>query len=71
MKKLVLRKGKKELANYTTAYDFAEDTETLKKYFPQNYQSVSKFVAQNAFGFAIIRAKARLGNGYILETAKN
>lgn len=67
MKHLILRKGKKVIKSYPTAYDMAEDTETLKTCFPRSYKEVKSFVAQNAFTFAIVGAKAKLGNGYIAE----
>ena len=65
---LRLRKGKKVLATYKSSADFADDIETLTKYFPQKlHKSIQYALRQNMFGFAIKGASMRLGNGYIFE----
>lgn len=68
MKKLVLRKGKKIINDYATAYDVANDDDTLKKCFPaERVPGIKDFLRRNAFAFCIKGGKARLGDGYILE----
>lgn len=66
---IILRKGKKIINKYESAFAVAEDTATLEAYIPSNQiEAVQKFIVRNAFGFAIRGAKARLGNGLMLET---
>ncbi len=68
---LILRKGKKTIKEYDTAYAVAEDVETLRGLFPADQvQAVQRFLQRNAFGFAVGGARARLGGGVMLETAK-
>ena len=65
---LRLRKGKKVLATYKSSADFADDIETLTKYFPQTvHKSIQYALRKNIFGFAIKGTSMRLGNGYIFE----
>ena len=71
MKQLVFRKGKKIIKTYSSAYNFAEDADTLTEHFGTNAKAVARFAAQNAFGLCMIGAKAKLGNGYILEMEKS
>lgn len=66
---LILRKGKKTIKEYDSAFAVAEDTETLRALFPaDDIQTIQKFICRNAFGFAVRGAKARLGGGLMLET---
>ena len=70
-KKLVFRKGKKEIATYKSAYEFADDYETLSKVFPENIiPRVQQSARQNAFGLCIIGSKMSFGQGYVLEMKK-
>ena len=68
---LALRKGKKTIREYPEAFAVAEDVETLRALFPaEQIESVQRFLRRNAFGFSIYGARARLGGGVMLETAK-
>lgn len=66
---LILRKGKKMIREYSSAYEAAADVNTLGAIFPaEQIPTVQRFLQRNAFSFSIRGAKARLGGGVILET---
>lgn len=67
---LILRKGKKIINKYSSAYELADDTEMLMKICGGGAGAASIFLKKNAFAFAIAGSKARLGNGYIVEARK-
>ena len=68
---LILRKGKKTIKEYAEPFAVAEDVETLERFIPaQQVQAVQGFIRRNAFQFALYGAKARLGNGLMLETVR-
>jgi len=67
---LRLRKGKKTIELYDTAYDLASDADTLKTCFKNRADMVADFLRKNAFAFAITGGKARLGEGYVFEHYK-
>lgn len=68
---IVIRKGRRVIARYTTAYHAADDIRAGKITItgaPEGYyEKLAQAVAQDAFCFAIKGAKMRLGGGYILE----
>lgn len=67
---LILRKGKKTIREYSSAYEVAGDVNTLAAIFPaEQIPTIQKFLQRNAFSFSIRGAKARLGGGVILESA--
>ena len=66
---LILRKGKRTIREYSSAYELAEDENTLREIFTgENVAKIQQFLRRNAFSFAIRGAKARLGAGVMLET---
>ena len=66
---LILRKGKRTICEYSSAYEMADDENTLREIFTgENVAKIQQFLRRNAFSFAIRGAKARLGAGVVLET---
>ena len=67
----IIRRGKKILKEYEngkSAYEIADDLETLNAIFPaERVGAIRRFLNQNAFALAIRGSKARLGDGVILE----
>lgn len=62
---IILRKGKKTLEETNDIYGLIEN---LKTHIPDIPQATIAMLRQNAFQFCINGMKARLGNGYIIET---
>lgn len=68
---IVLRKGKKVIKQYDEPFAVADDVDTLAALFPAAHVAqVQRFIRQNAFSFALYGARARLGGGVMLETAR-
>lgn len=66
-KNVVFRNGKRVIARYVSAYDFADDAETLRRCFGSNAGRAATAATLNCFALAIVGARLCFGGGYVLE----
>lgn len=72
MEKLKLKVNKKTMAIYNSAFDAADDAETLEKIFGVYAPKIQDTLRKNAFFLCLNGAKLNCGNGikYIIEEVK-